>query len=121
MKNDTQDGTKGFSPQLSGHAKADHAATSSFDAGPPKYTQPGYPSSKETAGQEEGGRKRQSTTSAVGRVTKEESSAMNDNKDENAKNPAFKVPMDLPSVKPEDYDASIDSGRGSAGQQKPRS
>jgi hypothetical protein len=45
---------------------------------------------------------------------------MNDNKDENAKNTDFKVPMDLPSVKPEDYDASIDSGRGSAGQQKPK-
>jgi hypothetical protein len=39
---------------------------------------------------------------------------MNDNKNENAKNPDFKVPMDLPSVKPEDYDSSIDSGRGSA-------
>jgi hypothetical protein len=39
---------------------------------------------------------------------------MSGNKDENAKNPDFKVPIDLPSVKPEDYDASIDSGRGSA-------
>jgi hypothetical protein len=36
------------------------------------------------------------------------------NKDENAKNPDWKVPMDLPSVKPEDYDKSIDSSRGSA-------
>ena len=35
-------------------------------------------------------------------------------KDENGKNPDWKVPMDLPSVKPEDYDASIPSGRGSA-------
>jgi hypothetical protein len=35
-------------------------------------------------------------------------------KDENAKNPAFKVPVDLPHVKPEDYSASIDSSRGSA-------
>lgn len=40
---------------------------------------------------------------------------MNHNKDENAKNPDFKVPMNLPSVKREDYDVSIDSGRGSAG------
>ena len=44
---------------------------------------------------------------------------MGDNKDENAKNPDFKVPVDLPGVKPEDYDASIDSARGSAGQ-KPK-
>jgi hypothetical protein len=45
---------------------------------------------------------------------------MNNNKDENAKNPDFKVPMDLPSVTPGDYDVSIDSGHGSAGQQQPR-
>lgn len=35
-------------------------------------------------------------------------------KSENAKNPNFKNPVDLPHVKPEDYDAAIDSGRGSA-------
>jgi hypothetical protein len=43
---------------------------------------------------------------------------MTDNKDDNSKNSDFKTPTDLPGVKPEDYDASIDSGRGSAGQQK---
>lgn len=36
------------------------------------------------------------------------------NKDENAKNPDWEVPVALPSVKPEDYDRSIDSGHGSA-------
>lgn len=36
------------------------------------------------------------------------------NDDENAKDPRWKIPMDLPSVKPEAYDATIDSGRGSA-------
>lgn len=70
---DTKDGTVGFSPQLAGHAKANHSNTSSFDAGPPNYTLPGYPSSKETApGQEEGGRKRQPTTSIAGRVLEKE-------------------------------------------------
>jgi len=44
---------------------------------------------------------------------------MTANKDKNAKNPDFQVPTDLPSVKPEDYAASIDSAHGSAGQQKP--
>lgn len=67
---DAKDGTLGFSPQLGGHAKTDHANTSSFDAGSPDYTLPGYPSSKETAGQEEDGRKRQPTTSSVARATK---------------------------------------------------
>jgi hypothetical protein len=62
---DTKDGTKGFSPQLGGHAKAGHYHTSSFDLGPPDYTLPGYPTSNKTAGQEEGGRRRQPTTSAV--------------------------------------------------------
>lgn len=66
---DIKDGTKGFSPQLSGHAKADHAHTSTFDAGPPRYTMPGHPSNKETMGQEENGSNRQATTSAVARVT----------------------------------------------------
>lgn len=37
-----------------------------------------------------------------------------ENKDEHAKNPDFIVPMNLPNVKPEDYDKSIDSGGGSA-------
>ena len=32
----------------------------------------------------------------------------------NAKNPAFEPPVELPAVSPEDYDASIASGRGSA-------
>lgn len=62
---DKKDGTKGFDPKLGGHAKAGFSNTSSFDAGPPDYTLPGYPSGKETAGQEEGGRRRQPTTSAV--------------------------------------------------------
>lgn len=66
----SQDATAGFSPKLGGHAKANHAHTSSFDAGPPDYTLPGYPTSKDTAGQEEGGKKRQPTTSVVGRVSK---------------------------------------------------
>jgi hypothetical protein len=39
---------------------------------------------------------------------------MSDNDNDNAKNPAWKVPMDLPGVKPEAYKSSIDSGRGSA-------
>lgn len=43
-----------------------------------------------------------------------------ENKNENAKNRNFRVPVDLPGAKPEDYDASIDSGYGSAGQQKPK-
>lgn len=34
-------------------------------SGPPKYILPGHNSSKETAGQEESGRMRQPTTSAV--------------------------------------------------------
>lgn len=51
---------------------------------------------------------------------------MNNNKDknkhhsdENAKNTAWKTPMELPSVKPEDYDTSIDSANGSAGLMHP--
>lgn len=40
------------------------------------------------------------------------------NKDENAKDPDFEVPVDLPHVKPEDYDVSIDSGGGSAREPK---
>lgn len=36
------------------------------------------------------------------------------NRDENAKSPDWQVPTNLPGVAPEDYDASIDSGRGSA-------
>lgn len=39
---------------------------------------------------------------------------MTDTKNENAKNPDWQVPVDLPGVKPEDYDKNIDSGRGSA-------
>lgn len=44
-----QGGVKGFDPKLGGHAKANHANTSGFGAGPPDYTLPGYPSGKETA------------------------------------------------------------------------
>lgn len=36
------------------------------------------------------------------------------NRSENAKNRDWKGSPDLPSVKPEDYDTSIDSARGSA-------
>lgn len=70
---DTIDGTIGFSSQLSGHGKAGHSHTSGFGDGPPDYTLPGYPSHKltEQPGQEEGGRKRQPTSSIVARVSKE--------------------------------------------------
>lgn len=59
---------EGFSPQLGGHAKAGHANTTSFGSGPPDYTVPGHDSGKETAGQEEGGRPRQPSTSSAGRI-----------------------------------------------------
>ena len=64
---DTKDGTIGFSRQLAGHGKAGHSHTSSFGAGPPDYTIPGYPSGEETAGQEKAG-ERDSTTSIINRV-----------------------------------------------------
>ena len=35
-------------------------------------------------------------------------------KNPNAKNPDFEVPVDLPSVTPEDYSKAIASGNGSA-------
>jgi len=68
---DTVDGTKGFSPQLSGHGKEGKSNTSSFDSGPPDYTMPGYQSGKEISHYhvdmelEEGGRARQPTTSVI--------------------------------------------------------
>lgn len=72
---DNKAGTEGFSPQLSGHGKADKSHTSSFDAGPPDYTLPGFPSGRETAPgpeeimkEQEIGRKRQPTTSIAGRI-----------------------------------------------------
>lgn len=64
LRNEDQSGTKGFGPQLSGHGKANHAHTSSFNAESPS----GYPSAREASGgQEEGGRPRQAATSSVGR------------------------------------------------------
>jgi hypothetical protein len=61
----------GFSPQLAGHGKHGRSHTSSF-GGPPDYTIPGYPSSldvsKKDVGLEEGGRRRQPTTSVAGRI-----------------------------------------------------
>lgn len=68
---DTVDGTKGFSPQLSGHGKDGKSNTSSFDSGPPDYAITRYPSGKENShhsadvGLEEGGRMRQPTTSVI--------------------------------------------------------
>lgn len=43
------DGTSGFNPQLSGHAKANVGHTSGFETESPDYTMPGYPAKKETA------------------------------------------------------------------------
>lgn len=42
-----------------------------------------------------------------------------ENDDDNEKDPAWKVPVKLPHVKPEDYRVDIDSGRGSAAPKKP--
>jgi hypothetical protein len=39
---------------------------------------------------------------------------MTNTKNENAKDPKWQTPVDLPGVKPEDYAKNIDSGRGSA-------
>lgn len=67
-KRDTKDGTKGFSPQLGGHGKAGYSHTSSFDAGQQDYTLASNPRDK-AASQEEGGIRRQSTTSAIVRLS----------------------------------------------------
>ena len=62
---DIQDGTIGFDPKLAGHAKAHHSHTSSFGRGlPGKLPVP----NRKLAGQEEGGRPRQPSTSTTGRT-----------------------------------------------------
>jgi len=67
---DMQDGAKGFDPKLGGAAIAGKINTSSFDIGPEdkisNITSPIAP-----AGQEENGRMRQPTTSAVASVERE--------------------------------------------------
>lgn len=63
-----QSGVEGFAPNLGGHAKATHSNTSSFGGDLPAQV----PQEKKPApGQEEGGRKRQPTTSIVGRVSQD--------------------------------------------------
>jgi len=67
---DTHDGAKGFSPQLGGAGIAGKTNTSSFDAGSNEKPL-SNDSSNAPAGQEENGRMRQPTTSAVAHINKE--------------------------------------------------
>jgi hypothetical protein len=61
-----QSGTEGFSPQLAGHAKADHAHTTSFDMSTQYRAVSG--AGDTLGGQEESARQRQGATSAAGRI-----------------------------------------------------
>ena len=64
-----KDGTVGFSPNLSGHGKADHSGTSGFGGKETKVV--AVPVDNQQPGQEENGARRNPSTSAAARIVKE--------------------------------------------------